>query len=86
MISQSSRKADYLLIALSVLLLDQWSKWLVEAHLPQGTEMPAIVNCLNVIHEKNTGVAFSLFASHGNLLGTLALSAMGLGALVIIGF
>ncbi len=85
MILRLGRKIDYLLISLAVLLLDQWSKWLVEAHLPQGATIPILKSCLNFIHVKNTGIAFSLFATHGNLLGSLALSAMGLGALVIIG-
>lgn len=79
------RKFDYLLISLAILLADQWSKWLVELHIPTGTTRPIFSNWLNFIHVKNTGVAFSLFATHGNLKGTLLLSAMGLGALLIIG-
>jgi signal peptidase II len=78
------KKFDYLFISLTVLLLDQWSKWLVEVHIPRGTTMPILSNFLNFIHVKNTGVAFSLFATHGNLWGTVALSAMGLGALLLI--
>jgi signal peptidase II len=85
MIGRSWKKSDYLLIALAIFLLDQWSKWLIESHIPRGTVVPVLKGFLNLIHVKNTGVAFSLFATHGNLLGTLALSALGLGALVVIG-
>ena len=82
---RSWKKSDYLLISLAILLLDQWSKWLVEVHVPRGTSLTIVPDFLNFIHVKNTGVAFSLFAAHGNQWGTLTLSAMGLGALLVIG-
>ena len=59
------RKLRYLLVSLAVLVLDQWTKWLVEVHLPHHTAQPVIPGFLNLTHVRNTGVAFGLFASDG---------------------
>jgi signal peptidase II len=77
-------KATFLLIALAVLALDQWTKWLVEAHLPHLASTEVIPGLLNFTHVRNTGVAFGLFAAHGHDLKTLGLSLVGLFALVVV--
>ena len=59
------RKLDYLFVSLAILVLDQWTKRLVEVHLPPAAAQPVIPGLLNLTHVKNTGVAFGLFASHG---------------------
>lgn len=78
------RKLDYLFISLAVLVLDQWSKWLVELHLPHSVSHPLIPGFLNLTHVKNTGVAFGLFASHGSNGGSWILVLMGLVALAAV--
>ena len=77
-------KLRYLLISLGVMVLDQWTKWLVEVHLPHHASEPVIDGFLNMTHVRNTGVAFGLFASDGNgtnwtltILGLVALTAVG---------
>jgi signal peptidase II len=77
-------KATYLLISLAVLGLDQWSKWLVELHLPQQTAQPVIPGLLNLTHVRNTGVAFGMFAAGGSN-GSLWLTALGCAALAAVG-
>src|SRR5215203_5280517 len=59
-------KLRYLLVSLAVLVLDQWTKWLVEVHLPHHTAEPLVPGFLNLTHVRNTG------------LGLLALLAVGL--------
>ena len=78
-------KNRFLLLALAVVVADQWSKWLVEEHLPHLTSWVVLPGFLDLTHVRNTGVAFGLFAARGNLWGTLALTALGLGAMAIIG-
>ena len=75
------RKLDYLFVSLAILVLDQWTKHLVEVHLPPGAAHPVIPGLLNLTHVKNTGVAFGLFASHGADGGAWMLALMGLVAL-----
>jgi len=79
-------KALYLLISLLVLVADQWSKWLVEVRLDPHHMVTVIPNLLNLTHVRNTGVAFGLFAAHGNVVGTWILSLLGIVALVFVGF
>lgn len=77
-------KLRYLLVSLGVLVLDQWTKWLVEAHLPHHSAHEIIPGFLNLTHVRNTGVAFGLFASEGGGNGLL-LTLLGLGALAAVG-
>jgi signal peptidase II len=76
-------KLRYLLVSLAVVVLDQWTKWLVEVHLAHHMAQPIVPGFLNLTHVRNTGVAFGLFASSGmsaswvlTALGLLALSAV----------
>ena len=78
-------KNRFLLLSLVIVVADQWSKWLVEEHLPHLASVEVLPGFLDLTHVRNTGVAFGLFAARGNLWGTLALTALGLGAMAIIG-
>lgn len=76
-------KLRYLFISLAVIVLDQWTKWLVEVHLPHHSTHPVVPGFLNLTHVRNTGVAFGLFASDGaqtswvlTVLGLVALTAV----------
>ena len=77
-------KLRYLWVSLGVVVLDQWTKWLVEVHLPLHLAQPIVPGLLNLTHVRNTGVAFGLFAADGvsaswmlTALGLLALGAVG---------
>ncbi|HSM50846.1 MAG TPA: signal peptidase II [Thermoanaerobaculia bacterium] len=78
-------KPVYLLISLAVLALDQWSKWLVERHLPLHAAEPVIPGVFYLTHVRNTGVAFGLFAERGAGGGMLALVLLGFAALTVVG-
>jgi signal peptidase II len=78
---RNPRKLDYLFLSLAVLVLDQWTKWLVEVHLLPSEAQSVIPGFLNLTHVKNTGVAFGLFASHGADGGAWMLVLMGVVAL-----
>lgn len=78
---RDGKKLGYLYLSLAVLVLDQWTKWLVEIHLPHSASHPVVPGLFNLTHVKNTGVAFGLFASHGAGGGSWLLVVMGLVAL-----
>ena len=78
-------KLRYLFLSLGVVVLDQWTKWLVEAHLPHHASHSLIPGFLNLTHVRNTGVAFGLFASHGMNGGSWLLTLLGLAALAAVG-
>jgi signal peptidase II len=79
------RKLRYLFVSLAVIVLDQWTKWLVEVHLPHHSTQPVIPGFFNLTHVRNTGVAFGLFASDGGGGAGWLLTGLGLGALVAVG-
>lgn len=80
------KKFRYLFLSLGVILLDQWTKWLVELHLPHHAVEPVIPGLLNLTHVRNTGVAFGLFAtSSGQESGSWVLTLLGLAALAAVG-
>jgi signal peptidase II len=80
------RKLRYLLVSIGVIVLDQWTKWLVELHLPHHMAEPVIPGFLNLTHVRNTGVAFGLLASDGvgGGGGGGLLTILGLGALAAV--
>ncbi len=86
MLRELQAKRRYLLISLAVLVLDQWTKWLVEAHLSDHASIEVIPGLLSLTHVRNSGVAFGMFASHGNVAGTLILTLLGLAALVFVAY
>jgi signal peptidase II len=76
-------KHRYLLVSLAIIVLDQWTKWLIEAHLPHHVAQPIVPGFLNLTHVRNTGVAFGLFASNG-MNASWLLTALGLVALAAV--
>lgn len=57
------------IIAVLVVALDQWTKYLVQANLPlNGPSTPVIPGALWLTHVHNPGVAFGQFAGGGPLL------------------
>lgn len=81
----SSGKSVYLLVGLLVVAADQWSKWLVEQHLPPHRPLTVIPGFLDFTHVRNTGVAFGMFAANGSGSVTLVLTLLGLLALTVVG-
>lgn len=78
------RKLRYAYLSLIVVVLDQWTKWLVEIHLPETVTQPVIDGFFNLTHVQNTGVAFGLFARQGADGGSWLLVVLGVIALAAV--
>src|ERR1700731_4477551 len=52
----------HFLLALTVVLLDRWTKRVVAARIPMFTHIQIIPGFFRLTHTENTGAAFSLFA------------------------
>ena len=63
-------------LAAVVLVLDQFTKWLVLRVLPAGDERIIIPGFFNFVHRENTGAACSLFTNNNGLLAIVALVAL----------
>jgi signal peptidase II len=78
-------KLRYLFVSLAVIVLDQWTKWMVEVHLPHYPPHSLIPGFLDLTHVRNSGVAFGLFAAKGGTGGSWLLTLLGLAALTAVG-
>lgn len=65
-----------ILLAVSVLLLDQLTKWLVLHKLGLGEELVLIPGFFKFVHWTNTGAAWSLFHGNNEFLAIISLVAL----------
>ena len=64
-------------VAVPVLILDWGTKWLVQKHITQVTEIiPIIPGFFNLRHDRNSGAAFGVLAGHRVLLILITVVAL----------
>jgi signal peptidase II len=80
----TSARSVHFLLALIVVLLDQWTKRLVAARVAMYTHIQIIPGFFRLTHTENTGAAFSLFADSPSHWKTLLLIAFSFVAMVIV--
>jgi signal peptidase II len=84
---QMASRLVYLLGALALFGLDRWSKVAVEEALPLYSSKSLIPNFFNLVHTRNTGMAFSLLDDAGPLVKDWLLPGLSAVAVVfILGF
>jgi len=64
------------LLALFVIALDQFTKWIVLDSIYEGDEKVIIPGFFNLAHRANTGAAWSLFTGNNALLAIVAVVAL----------
>ena len=72
-IIHSMKKIIYPLIAVLVIALDQFTKYLVRANMQPGDRIPVIGDWMSIYYVQNTGTAFSMFS--GNRFVTVFLTS-----------
>lgn len=70
------RDTHFAIIAISIIVLDQLTKFLV-SRAPLGTTTPIFGNFLTITHHQNTGAAFSILQNQNVLL-------MGITVIVLL--
>lgn len=73
------------LIAASVFTLDRLTKWLIETRMSVLDVHTVIPGFFDIVHARNPGAAFSMFADSSSPWRTAALIAVSLIALVLVG-
>ncbi len=63
-------------LALCIVALDQFTKWLVQQFIVEGDERTIIPGFFNLAHRANTGAAWSLFTGNNAVLAVVALTAL----------
>lgn len=64
------------LLGLVIVVLDQWTKGLVEQSIPPGSgyaPFPTLEPYFKIVHWSNTGAAFGILQGQGSLLAVIAL-------------
>lgn len=64
------------LVAASVAALDRATKHLIETRVAEWEAIPVIDGFFRIVHTRNTGVAFSLFAEQGAGRGAIVLTVI----------
>ena len=74
----------YFLFALAVFSLDRFSKMLVEASLPLHQSKKIVAGFLDLVHTRNTGVAFGFLANSSSSWIPYVLTSISAIALLLI--
>jgi signal peptidase II len=76
-----------LVFCLGILLLDQWTKYMIVQKLPLYQRVEVIQGLFNIVHVRNTGGAFGIFGGEkGGLSSALfvVVSLIAVGAIVFL--
>ncbi len=74
----------HLAIALAVLLLDRFTKWLVIRNIALDDSISIIPGLFRLTHLENPGAAFSIFAESASPYRTALLVSVSLAALAVV--
>ncbi len=80
---EPGKRALWILAAL-ILLLDRASKMAVASWMPPGDSESVLDGFFNLVHARNTGIAFSLFADSAPWFRDFVLPAFSILAIVVI--
>lgn len=72
------------IIALAVVLLDQYTKFLIVQHLPLHHSVDVIESYFTILHTRNKGIAFGIFSGQVSTTQTIVLIFTSLAAIVFI--
>jgi signal peptidase II len=71
-------------LAVAVFALDRWTKWLVETRLGPYDSRTIIPGFFDIVHSRNSGVAFGILSNDPSALRTGALIAFSVLAMVFL--
>ncbi len=74
----------YLLMAAGLIVLDRVTKAAVSGAMPLHSTKELIPGFFNLVHTRNTGIAFSLFADSGPWVRNVVLPAVSVAAVLLI--
>ena len=67
-----------------VVLLDWITKWAITVSMDHGALEAVLPGFFNLVHVRNTGIAFSLFADSAPWIRNLVLPAVSVAAIIIV--
>lgn len=80
------KKKPYLFIILTIIAVDQASKWLVARFMPLDTVRDVIKGFFRLWHVRNSGAVWGLFSGHDGGLVPGIITALAMAALLVVAF
>jgi signal peptidase II len=80
------QKALFLAAAAVLIALDQWTKALIAGAMPLYSSRDVIPGFFSLVHTRNPGIAFSLFADSGPLVRNILVPIVSIAAVALIVF
>jgi signal peptidase II len=77
-------RLPYVLLVLFVLLLDRWTKWLIDTRLLLNQTIAVIDGFFNITYVRNTGVAFGILDPFQSSMKSTVLSILTVGAIIAV--
>ena len=77
-------RIPYLLLVAATLVLDRWTKVLIQKRFDLNESIPVIDGFFNITYVRNTGVAFGIFSSISSPAKSLLLSVFTAFAAVVV--
>ena len=77
-------RLPYLLLVLATLILDRWTKVLIQNRFALNESVPIIDGFFDITYVKNTGVAFGIFSSISSPAKSVLLSLFTACAVVVV--
>lgn len=71
-------------LVVALVMVDWITKWLIIESMPYGSSEPVLAGFFNLVHVRNTGIAFSLFADSALWIRNLVLPAVSVAAIGLI--
>lgn len=84
--SGTLRYGLYALLSGTIILLDQWTKALVQQRMSLRESIPVIPHLFNLTYIRNPGAAFGLFVGMDKGVRTLFFLAISVAAIAVIGY
>ncbi|MBU4404522.1 MAG: signal peptidase II [Candidatus Aminicenantes bacterium] len=80
------KKKPYLFIILTIIAVDQASKWLVARFMPLDTVRDVIKGFFRLWHVRNSGAVWGFFSGHDGGLVPGIITALAMAALLVVAF
>lgn len=78
------KRFHYLIVSLTIIILDAASKWLVSSSIGLHDTVPLIPNLFQLVHVRNTGAAFGIGANAESRIVPLALNMGAIAVFCIV--
>src|SRR3954454_12420392 len=79
-----NKRIPYLILALAIIVIDAWTKWLVSTHIEMHEAISLIPNLFQLVHVRNTGAAFGIGANAESRIVPMLLNTGAIAVFCIV--